>query len=346
MMEQQFLSKLERALAKLNDGERQDILRDFKEYFASGQAEGKSVEEIITSLGDVDELAAELLKAYSEQEFVQTSKTVKEEEFDHIKIDSELAAIELLPSPTGKFYTELKSKGEQFIMDVEIANNTLTIDIQREESTFKLFGLKININFNIDHGATAFVYVPEKLYQSIVIKNEIGGSVIEKLQAKEIKCHTSVGKTKLKNVLASELNVKSSVGKAELQSVHATTATVKSEAGKVIIEDSIAEIWHVKSEAGRVDLINIQGEIDARTEAGKMTMDVESITKPLKLKTSVGKIEVLTAKAIDNATIEAKSELGKISIYGERGKRLVYGTGENLIKLKTELGSIVIDKKL
>lgn len=326
MMEQQFLNKLEQALVKLNDGERQDILRDFKEYFASGQAEGKSVEEMIASLGDVNELAAELLKAYSEQEFVQTSKAVKEEEFSHIKIDSELAAVELLPSPTGKFYTELKSKGEQYTMDVEIANNTLTIDIQREEGNFKIFGVNINFNFNINNGATAFVYVPEKLYESIVIKNEIGGTVIERLQAKDIKCRTSVGK-------------------AELQSVHATTATVKSDAGKVVIEDSIAEVWHVKSEAGRVDLVNVQGEIDARTEAGKVTLNVESITKPLSLKTSVGKIEVLTDKKIDNATIEAKSELGKISIYGERSKRLVYGAGENLIKLKTELGSITIDQK-
>lgn len=345
MMEQQFLNKLEQALVKLNDGERQDILRDFKEYFASGQAEGKSIEEMIASLGDVNELAAELLKAYSEQEFVQTSKAVKEEEFSYIKIDSELAAVELLPSPTGKFYTELKSKGEQYTMDVEIANNTLTIDIQREEGNFKIFGVNINFNFNINNGATAFVYVPEKLYESIVIKNEIGGTVIERLQAKEIKCRTSVGKAKLKNILASDLNIKSSVGKAELQSVHATTATVKSDAGKVVIEDSIAEVWHVKSEAGRVDLVNVQGEIDARTEAGKVTLNVESITKPLSLKTSVGKIEVLTDKKIDNATIEAKSELGKISIYGERSKRLVYGAGENLIKLKTELGSITIDQK-
>ncbi|WP_042477172.1 DUF4097 family beta strand repeat-containing protein [Bacillus ndiopicus] len=343
MMEQQFLSKLEQALVKLNDSERQDIIRDFKEYFASGQAEGKSVEEMIASLGDIDELAAELLKAYSEQEFVQTSNIVKEDEFNHIKIDSELASVQLLPSQTGKFYTELKSKGEQFTTDVTIANDTLTVKIERPESTFKIFGLNINFNFNTE--ATAMIYVPEKLYQSIVIENEVGGSVIEGLQAKDIKCHTSVGKAKLKKVLVSDLYVKSSVGKAELQSVHATTAIVKSEAGKVVIEDCTAESWDVKSEAGRVDLINIKGEIDARTEAGKIIMDVESITKPLKLKTSVGKIEVFTKETIDNATIEAKSELGKISIYGERGKRTVYGTGENLINLKTELGSIIIEKK-
>ncbi|WP_342558408.1 DUF4097 family beta strand repeat-containing protein [Metasolibacillus sp. FSL K6-0083] len=344
-MEQQFLSQLEQALAKLNNNERQDIIRDFKEYFASGQAEGKAIEEMIDSLGDINELAEEILKAYSEQEFVQTANVVKEEAFDHIKIDSELASIQLLPSPTGRFYTEVKSKGEQYTTDVEIVNNTLTVKIERAESTFKIFGLKINFNFNTESAATAMIYVPEKLYQSIVIKNEIGGSVIERLQAKEIKCHTTVGKAMLKNVLAGELNVKSSVGKAELQSVHATTAIVKSEAGKVIIENSIAETWNVKSEAGRVDLINIQGEIDARSEAGKINMDVESITKPLKLKTSVGRIDVLTKNAIDNATVEAKSELGKISVYGESGKRIVYGTGENLVKLKTELGSITIAQK-
>ena len=59
MNEQQFLILLDYHLEKLQQQEREDIRRDFEEYFENGRAEGKTTEEIIQSFGNIKELAEE-----------------------------------------------------------------------------------------------------------------------------------------------------------------------------------------------------------------------------------------------------------------------------------------------
>ncbi len=60
----QFLREMSAALARLPEEERADILRDYEEYFATGQENGKSDIEIATSLGSPKKIARELLTNY------------------------------------------------------------------------------------------------------------------------------------------------------------------------------------------------------------------------------------------------------------------------------------------
>ncbi len=57
-----FMQTLERALTPLAVEERRDILADFEEHFASGQALGKSEEEVARELGDPQALAAQYVE--------------------------------------------------------------------------------------------------------------------------------------------------------------------------------------------------------------------------------------------------------------------------------------------
>ena len=104
MTEENYLRSLEGELQILKEAERNDILRDFREYFASGRAEGKTDESIAESLGTAEELAVELLKAYSEEEFI-TNVEVKPtiiNSFSKVDIESELADLIILPSEDDK----------------------------------------------------------------------------------------------------------------------------------------------------------------------------------------------------------------------------------------------------
>lgn len=60
----QFLKQLDFALKNLSASERQDILKDYEEYFDIGLEEGKTEEQIAFSLGDPEEIAKELLITY------------------------------------------------------------------------------------------------------------------------------------------------------------------------------------------------------------------------------------------------------------------------------------------
>lgn len=74
MNKKQFLSKLESSLKSLPANERQDILQDFEEHFTIGLQEGKTEEQISTSLGSPHQIAKDMVAAYH-LERVETKAT-------------------------------------------------------------------------------------------------------------------------------------------------------------------------------------------------------------------------------------------------------------------------------
>lgn len=342
MTEQQFLTQLEQALWKLNEHERQDIIRDFKEYFESGRAEGKQTDEMIVSLGAPEELAEELLQVYSEEEFVQTANATTDEAYSNVHIKSEDTNIHVFPSPTGQLYTEVKGKGEQVTPKISIENDTLKVKIKRNATKIKFFGL--NFLMPSTNNATAIVYLPEKLYEKLKVTNSVGEICVQKIQAKEVECKADIGSVKMEQMLVGKLHVSTDVGSIKVESVNATSAWIQSDTGRLTAIQSSAEHWHLQTDVGLINIKNLKGSIDASSDAGKIIVENESIKHPLKLETDVGTILVKVAERLNNATVTAKSDLGKISILGERGRRFVYGTGENTVDLRTDIGSITLQE--
>jgi uncharacterized membrane protein len=66
MTRQDFMLKLNGALARLKPEERREILADFEEHFANGLAGGKSEEEVARDLGDPAALAAQYTEGLPE----------------------------------------------------------------------------------------------------------------------------------------------------------------------------------------------------------------------------------------------------------------------------------------
>ena len=75
MTKKQFLTKLNASLKRLPSDEREDILQDFEEHFAIGLEEGKTEEQISTSLGSPQQIAKELLATYRVKKVEETATT-------------------------------------------------------------------------------------------------------------------------------------------------------------------------------------------------------------------------------------------------------------------------------
>ncbi|AXI07712.1 hypothetical protein CUC15_01355 [Oceanobacillus zhaokaii] len=75
MTKKQFLTKLNASLKKLPPEERQDIMQDIEEYFAIGSEEGKSEEQIATSLGSPEQIAKELVATHRVEKVEETTST-------------------------------------------------------------------------------------------------------------------------------------------------------------------------------------------------------------------------------------------------------------------------------
>ena len=104
MTENQFISELEVALKKLPTEERNDIIQDIREYFTDGREDGKSENDIATSLGSPAKIAEELLGSYSfvenKVEIVSMNEviTIQDNLFLNVDINVQHGALNVSPS--------------------------------------------------------------------------------------------------------------------------------------------------------------------------------------------------------------------------------------------------------
>lgn len=342
MTEQEFLQQLERALLKLNETERKDIIRDFAEYFASGRAEGKQTSDMIAALGSPEELAVELLKVYSEDELVYVTHLEQEDDVKHVVIKSDQADIRILPSPTGKVYTELSEKAGQTVVDIEREEDTLKITIRAKETKFKILG--ISFIFSKDSHSVVTIYLPEKLYETVNVKSDHGEISIEHLQMKQLLIRSDQGRTELRHILSSKSEVFVDTGRIVTKDCNFTEAQLKTDTGRIVVKRSKAERWNIETDTGRIVLKHAAGDITAHTDTGRIIYEAQDVTSPLYLKTDTGNIELLTNEPLQNATVKAKTDMGKISIYGDRKRTAVFGDGILPISLKTDMGNISVKR--
>lgn len=75
MNKEQYLKNLDKALKRLPQEEREDIIQDFKEHFSIGLEEGKTEEAISDSLGSPQQIAKELLATYHLEKVKTTATT-------------------------------------------------------------------------------------------------------------------------------------------------------------------------------------------------------------------------------------------------------------------------------
>lgn len=342
MTEEIFYNQLEQGLKSLSDEEIADIIRDFREHFASARAEGKTDEEIIESLGPVDLLAEELLEAYAEP----TTGTTLEMEpinvpnFNKIDITSDSADLTIIPSKDEKPYIHVRDKDGKTITKMDVVNGTLKIRISRENSFKKFFFFQVNVNFSSDVHVT--IQLPQKLYEQILIKNDNGKIQMAEHQAKSIGLETDNGKIILKSLLASKINAETDNGRIEIEKSHFTHAVFSTDNGQIVTKNSKALKFEFSTDNGRIELDDVLGEILATTDNGRIEGYIPTITKPIVFKSDNGSLTLKTDEKIEDATLSVKSDFGRISVYGEKGKSFVFGEGNIPIRLKTDAGRITV----
>jgi len=344
MSEQQYLIQLEVALQKLNPKERRDILRDFKDYFENGRKEGKSDVEIISSLGTANDIAEELLKAYSEDEFVANNKLVPvdSEQFQQVRIKVKDVNVILKASPDQKVYSSVKDQDGKTKVQIKNVNGILHITIDREESFRKFLFFSVRF-FNFD--ATVTLQIPQRLYDQISIFNDNGYIKLCNQQSKVITSETDNGRIEFEKVLANEANAKTDNGRITIDQSQFTKIYSETDNGRIEISNSQASYAKLRTDNGRIALNEFKGDVDAKTDNGRIEMYVPTIENDIQLETDMGRIQLVTDQMITNGHIEADSDMGKIEVFGQSGRNFIYGNGDPKVRLKTDIGKIIVGTK-
>ncbi|MGG0658486.1 DUF4097 family beta strand repeat-containing protein [Rummeliibacillus pycnus] len=344
MTEQQYLIQLEVALQKLNPKERNDILRDFKDYFENGRKEGKSNDEIISSFGSAEEIAEELLKAYSEDEFVTNNEIVPvdSEQFQQVNIKVKDANVIVMPSSDQKVYSSVKDHDGKTKVQINNVNGILHITVDREEGFRKLFFFRIGI---INSDATVTIQIPERLYDQISIFNNNGNIKLCNKQSKMITVETDNGSIEFEKVLANEANAKTDNGRISIDQSQFTKFFSETDNGRIEITNSRASFSKLRTDNGRIELKTLQGEVDAKTDNGRIEMYIPVIESDISLETNLGLIQLVTDQMMTNGHIQADSDLGKIEVFGQSGRNFIYGNGLPKVRLKTDVRKIIVATK-
>ncbi|MCR2822179.1 DUF4097 domain-containing protein [Lederbergia panacisoli] len=244
-----------------------------------------------------------------------------EKDFSNIAITTNNSKVEILPTNNSTATVELSgkvAKNLKYTFSADVKGDTLNVELKE----------KLRKLFNFDFIATSLtlkVYVPEKQYESIQAKSNNGYIKAEKLNAEDLLIETDNGRIVLNNINSSTVTMKANNGMIDLKKVAATTVDLKADNGKVLLDD-------------------VDGKISAKVNNGMVSLITNNLDRPLDIQSDNGEIKVITDKEPTNATIDVTVHNGKVNVFGQTNRNVIFGKGENLIKLVTHNGRITVNK--
>lgn len=346
MNEQQFLDLLDYHLVKLQQQERDDIRRDFEEYFENGRAEGKTTEEIIKSFGSVEELAEELLASYDEEDFLENVAVVKNEKpipYQNVEIEADGVNVVIVPTDDDEALIETKDRDQLTEATMQIKDDTLFISIKRQEQVRRFWFITIIGTINtID----TVIYLPKKQYEKLVIHNDNGRIKVSETIAQQFYLVSDNGRILTDNIQGEVLDAHSANGRVVLTETNIARVKASSNNGRIIAEDVTGKELRLESDNGRVEIKNVLGKINAQSRNGRIVAQLKTVESPLKFESDNGQIILSTEGKLQNIEIDSWTAWGSVSIYNEKTSHYSHGTKENTIQLKTSNGKITVEDLL
>lgn len=253
---------------------------------------------------------------YGDDEQTTRVINIAEMDYNQLKINADNASVTILSSENESPRVEYSSNKENDYFNVETTGNTLNIDTEEKKLPF------FNIDFLLFETPSIHVYLPDKLLESIQTKTDNGKITVSSIEATTISLNTDNGKINAEQI-ASNLHAETSNGKITLNQV----------AGEV----------NVITNNGKIEIQQAANNIVAKTDNGSITIRNENLGNSMDLQTANGKIIVYTGTEITNATLDLRTDNGSITVFDAKDWDTVYGNGENLIKMRTNNGSITIE---
>lgn len=250
----EYMAALREKLEHFNFSLQQEILDDYEQHFAEGLSAGKSEEEIIEELGDIDDMIQEFSEEERRQDLqVLESQSQQSESYDcgyqGIEIEGLIADVVLEESGDGRLHVDYRNDGSEemqkryrFFQYEE--NNIFHVgvkDLGEEEGgkKIKLFG--INIFSGISTGAGNGVI-------QLTIRIPAGFP--------KVSVQTVSGDVKISEIRVAGLAVQTVSGDVDLRQSHSERLKVQTVSGDVWVEEFAGSEVHAKTVSGELEWDN------------------------------------------------------------------------------------------
>ncbi len=209
MTKKEYLEALSLALNSADEAARDELIRDFEEHFSIGKANGRTDEDIIASLGPIDELVAALdlpPKKIVAQPKIEAVAGQGYAGITAIEVDSLHADIVISPSSDELTYVTFKNDGKlvdklAYSTDVTQRGQTLMIKVEPIKRFFLSSASDLTIELAVAstvqqyriESASGEVHVADVTLQLLNVKSASGDVHAHRVIAQRIEANTASG---------------------------------------------------------------------------------------------------------------------------------------------------------
>ncbi|MGB7594684.1 MAG: DUF4097 family beta strand repeat-containing protein [Erysipelotrichaceae bacterium] len=273
MTQEEYMKQVEQALGNTDEATRNEILEDFTQHFTIGLKQGKSVEEIIASLGDVSQFEDldDLPKAKAA---VKTEESIKNKTDGDtqrtIMVDAGYADVDVTPSKDNQHHVYLIKDGvvteNSYLLEKREENGALSLRMTNPNRFFHVFDRDLEIQLEVATcaqdlkilTASGDVELSGLTLDALSIVTASGDIQAAKASAKNLRFHSASGDLVLKSI-AGNLHFDTASGDAEIDGHSGESFTMKSASGDLNYRGSAKEVYlHSASSDGVLNLTQVE----------------------------------------------------------------------------------------
>lgn len=378
MTKSEYLSALQDKLESFNRELQQEIMEDYEQHFAEGLAAGKTEEEIVEELGNIEDMIQELPEEDIKQEVQVWENTDQknnayEGAYNAIVIGGLLADVFLEKSDDGHIHVDYRNEGDSYMQQryrfyQYEENGTFHVGVKdcgggEGRKKIMLFGKTLLSYDTVVHsGGKIELTVKIPVEMPVVEAEAVSGDVmVNKVKAGRLKLKTTSGDIKVSGVTNERLELQTRSGDVELLNAVGEKITLQTASGDIELSDLKAKTVFLQTASGDIDGDGIIGrELTAGTGSGdiELTADLEEYViktgsggvvlqadkdaRKVNILTGSGDVELDLTKAAE-AEVHAKTGSGDCIICHANGaKRQFSGNwtvGSGECKVTVQTGS-------
>ncbi len=366
MTKQEYMKMLQEKLESFGQGLQEEILEDYRQHFAEGEKSGKSAEEIIEELGNIEEMIRELPEEEVPEEFAKSAM----EPVNKADDAGQKVADHLENTDRNVRDTEMKRTFSYsgYYKSVVLEGKTANVYVGRSEDDsihveYEAKGVRSQLNYEYyqyEEDGTFYAGVKRKKGMRDESDNEdklvkvtlFGHTIISygnisnfssdgQLIKLTVKVPTSVPKLNVKvgsgNVFVSGLEVESfegSSGSGNVKLEQFVADRMKAHTGSGNISADHVEFisGNLETGSGNVNGDMIKGR-DLRCGTGSGNIRLDAAVAEYQLGTGSGNIKVKAVGATERASLGTGSGGVKIELEGIKGMAATVRSGSGSIRL-------------
>lgn len=337
MTKSEYMTILQEKMQRYNIAVEKEILEDYEQHFVEGLAEGRTEEEIIAELGNIEDM----LQEFSEEDLKQELETVEQQSsqsnsyerlYREVVIDGLLADVEVCGSGDDQLRIDYENRGNK-------TQKLRYYFYQYEKDGIFYAGIKERkgVEFRRESGRDSVLDVFSHF------TSWSGGDIDLRLEIPVgipvVRLNTTSGDLEIREIQTGELDAQCASGDMRIEAVNCRKLSGRTQSGDM----EVSGVAMAANENTEINLHTASGDIGIqRMSAGKIYMQTASgdlnagqlETGELKLQTSSGELElenVQCTKAV------LRSGSGDMEIENIRGKELSVETGSGDVELQADM---------